>query len=517
VGLRALGVLASRRIPRNGESNTMACHGRLARLGWLLLLLAPAPALAAASQDAWDAIYVGRDKVGHTHIKVAPVKDKQGKEYLRVQVNTVLSFKRGKDRANMEVRYGTIETKEGSVLRLDTRTLAGRDEIKVAGDVVNGEINLSIEGGGQRQSQRIPWGDDVRGPYGAELSLSRDPIQPGQTRDIRIYIPDMNRICTTHLQAKDREKVTLGGDVSRELLRIEQSITGADGKPMPELDTTFWIDQSGQILKSHTNLLGGMTSYRTTEAAAKAPNGQFDLLAATIMRVTQPIPDSEKARDIVYRVQATDADVKSLLPTDQRQTLSVNGRGTAVLEVKTDGTQTGQPGSATVNEEFLRPNPLINSDDPVIQEKMREAVGERTDPWLKAIAIENWVHKYINNGRNFETAFASASEVVRTRTGDCSEHGVLTAALCRAAGIPTRCVVGLVYVDKFKGFGPHLWNEVYVNGRWVAIDATWDQAQVDATHIKIADSSLDGVAPFDAFLPVLRVVDKVKIEPVEIR
>jgi hypothetical protein len=77
--------------------------------------------------------------------------------------------------------------------------------------------------------------------------------------------------------------------------------------------------------------------------------------------------------------------------------------------------------------------------------------------------------------------------------------------------------VGLLYVDKFKGFGPHMWNEVLVNGRWVAIDSAFNQSEVDATHIKLAESSLDGVAPFETFLPILRVVDGVTIEPVEIR
>ena len=77
------------------------------------LVGAAAAARAAEDRDAWDAIYIGAEKVGHTHIKVGTVKDSRGREFYRVQVNTVLSFKRGDDRVNMEVRYGTIETAEG--------------------------------------------------------------------------------------------------------------------------------------------------------------------------------------------------------------------------------------------------------------------------------------------------------------------------------------------------------------------------------------------------------------------
>jgi transglutaminase-like putative cysteine protease len=89
--------------------------------------------------------------------------------------------------------------------------------------------------------------------------------------------------------------------------------------------------------------------------------------------------------------------------------------------------------------------------------------------------------------------------------------------MCRAEGVPARVVTGLVYVPLQGGFGFHLWNEVYVNRRWVAIDSAYDQTQVDATHLKLSDSSLSGVAPFESFLPVARVFGKLKMETVEVR
>ena len=139
-----------------------------------------------------------------------------------------------------------------------------------------------------------------------------------------------------------------------------------------------------------------------------------------------------------------------------------------------------------------------------------------TDPWQKALRIARWVKRNIT-GKNFTKGFAAASEVARDLTGDCTEHSVLTAAMCRAAGIPARVVIGLVYEPEvLKGFGYHMWNEVYVNRRWIAIDSLWDQSTVDAVHIKLTDSSLDGVSPFEAFLPMVRVMGKMAIEPLEV-
>jgi transglutaminase-like putative cysteine protease len=169
-----------------------------------------------------------------------------------------------------------------------------------------------------------------------------------------------------------------------------------------------------------------------------------------------------------------------------------------------------------VDAQFSRPNALIDSEDSVVRRLAAEAVGNVTDPWQKAVQIEHWVAQNLKE-KNFSTAFAPASEVARDLTGDCTEHGVLTAAMCRAAGIPARVAVGLIYAENLGGFGFHLWNEVYVNRRWVALDAAFDQSAVDAVHIKLSDSSLEGVAPFEAFLPVVRVLGKLAIKPLEIR
>ena len=45
------------------------------------------------------------------------------------------------------------------------------------------------------------------------------------------------------------------------------------------------------------------------------------------------------------------------------------------------------------------------------------------------------------------TGFASASETVRSREGDCTEHAMLLAALLRADHIPSRVCTGVVYSE----------------------------------------------------------------------
>ena len=471
---------------------------------------------AKADTESWDAVYIGGSKIGHMRIRVAPVKDGE-RQLTRVLVDFLLSFKRGNDSSTIELQYGTIETPDGQVLRLDTRTYVAQQVIRVHGDVIDGKMKLKLENGSQKQEKVIPWTPDTFGPYGAEMSLSRKPIKPGEIRKVKTFIPDLNKVGEATLTARGIEPVALGGGANRDLLRIDQEITFEDGKKAPEMNTTLWVDEGGQILKSFTDANGGMATYRTTKEAALREGPKVDLIQASIVKVGRKISNPENSRDVVYKVTMTDADPAQLFPNDRRQTIKANGEpGTAVLEVKTAGPEAGTAGPEAVDPEYLRPNPLITSDDPRVVALARRAVGATADPWAKAQAITKWVATNLKD-KNFETTFAPADEVARTLAGDCTEHGVLTAAMCRAEGIPARVATGLVYATHLGGFGFHMWNEVYVNRRWVAIDSTFDQTQVDSVHIKLSDSSLDGVAPFETFLAVSRVFGKLKLEAVEIR
>lgn len=471
------------------------------------------------SLESWDAIFISGKRVGAVHTKVTPLEEK-GKKYFRVEVTTNLSFKRLNDTVTMRQRFGTIETIEGEVLRLDTRTNSGGGEIRTFGDVLeSGELQLTMEGNGQTRSTTVPWGKDVRGPYVVEQSLARKKIAEGETRDLKSYVPDLNKIITIKLTARKSEPVELGGGASRDLLKVDSTVTTADGGRIPELDTTYWVDEGGQILKTFTDAFGGYTTYRTTRESAEAPvgNERLDLLASSIIKTASRINSSETVRQAKYTLKSNGLDLRPLIPDDIRQKAALVDEGkSGTLEVTTQDRMSGPEGPETVDDEYLAASPLVNADDSRIQDVATTATRGITEDWLKVVALNNWVSRNLKR-KNFAVAFAPASSVVRNLSGDCTEHSVLLAALCRAAEIPAKTVVGLVYVDSLGGFGFHMWNEVYVNRRWVAVDATFRQTEVDATHIKLGESSLSTVAPYETFLSVVRVFNRLSIEPLEVR
>lgn len=481
----------------------------------LSALLGAAVARGDERRESWDAVFIAGKKVGYIHTIVEPVKASDGRELLRVQVQTQLRFKRLNDTVTMQTRYGTVETKDGQVLRMDSRSLVGPNEMRVYGDVVNGKMELALEGGGNRQVVTLDWPDDVRGPYGPEQSMSREPMAPGQVRVVPTFIPDLNKIGRTELTARSHEEVELGGGTRMTLLRVDSRVTGLDGSALPGMNSTYWVDLNGQILKSETDVFGGLVTYRTTREAALAPiKSPLDLVKVSIVPVARRISRPERTREALYRVTLDGIRADEVFPSDPRQRLRVGSDGTTLLEVRTAGgffRATNEPGP-----EYLAANPVINSEDPRVVELSRRATAGAADALSKALAINKWVSDNVKE-KNFETSFATASDVARDLSGDCSEHAVLCAAMCRAAAIPARVVIGLVYAEKLEGFGYHMWVEAFANGAWIALDPTFGQSEVDAVHIKLNDSSLAGVSPYESFLDVVRVFSKLKLDPLEIR
>ena len=139
---------------------------------------------------------------------------------------------------------------------------------------------------------------------------------------------------------------------------------------------------------------------------------------------------------------------------------------------------------------------MINPEDEVIiklHEQSTASLPEEATTLDRADAMREFVFDFIEE-KNLSTAFASASEVARTRMGDCSEHGVLLAALLRADGIPSRVVHGLVYVPGFGkkkqgAFGWHMWTQAQIDGNWVDVDATLP-VRFSGGHITTGTSSL---------------------------
>ncbi len=124
-----------------------------------------------------------------------------------------------------------------------------------------------------------------------------------------------------------------------------------------------------------------------------------------------------------------------------------------------------------IKDKYLENNEKYHFDHPVIQNAVKEAVGEETNAYL----IFRKIFNYLIDNMYYEMSggWNTAPTVLARGNGSCSEYSFVYIAMCRAAGLPARYVGSVVvrgddasYDDVF-----HRWVEVYLpNYGWVPID-----------------------------------------------
>lgn len=131
----------------------------------------------------------------------------------------------------------------------------------------------------------------------------------------------------------------------------------------------------------------------------------------------------------------------------------------------------------------------IQTDHPRIRETAAIIKGDETNALRLFRKIAMWVHNSIDK-KNYKTNLASAVETLEHKQGDCTEHSFLTAALARAAGIPSRIAMGLYCSGEH--FSCHMWVEALVaEDLWAAVDPAMGQIEPDALHLKIYHGDFD--------------------------
>jgi transglutaminase-like putative cysteine protease len=137
-------------------------------------------------------------------------------------------------------------------------------------------------------------------------------------------------------------------------------------------------------------------------------------------------------------------------------------------------------------DEFLAPTVAIQCDNQALVDKARRVLGEPKDAVAASRKLTSWVFAALD--KEPTASFPTALDVLKHMKGDCNEHAVFFAALARAAGIPTKVAVGLVYLN--GAFYYHAWNEVFL-GEWVPVDATFGEFPAGAMRLKLSEGGLD--------------------------
>lgn len=468
--------------------------------------------------DYWFAVGVDGQRIGYVNWSAKEVEQKDktfaiGVRYLNL---TISRF------GQLVTQWGeesTVESAEGEVLLTSMRQGLGKDQALALTGVVDGKV-LRIKGDGAAAGAHdTPWPGGVVGLV-REPKLFRElKLQPGASFEYPSYIPTVNRVVKTTTTFEAEESKALWPNLpARKLLRFVTKPEPIGGVKLPA--STTWVDAETfepLLLETDFPALGGrLTFLRTTREAATVPvTRPVEIFNVQSIQLDREIPGIHGKSSVVYKVSVPrDDDPATVFAADHRQqvkNLNAQQRTFELHVFSSRGPEKAAEAQPVPGQEFTGSSYFINWDNEVVKGHTRKALAglpATATAWEKAVAIERWV-KANMKAFEFSQAMATADNVARTLQGDCTEYAMLATAMCRAAGVPARTALGLVYAPGGNGkpyLAYHMWFEVYAQEQWLPLDATLGLGGVGPGHIKITDHSWHEEKSFAPLLPVLRAL-----------
>ena len=435
------------------------------------------------TEAQWRGVYYRGEKIGFTVGQVVPTDDGfELQEDGRLQMSLLGA-------TTPAILKTTARVDQAFTLRsFDFSLDPGTGPLTLSGRLEGLRLSLEIRSGaGTRTEVRT-----LAEPPALMLNLGRRlasaGLADGATHRFMVFDPATLTNAPVAVHIGRREVVMTGGRPTP-AFRAELSFAG--------ITTTSWITDTGEVIREESPL--GLLSVREPQEQATqlavSSRVQADMLAAAAVVPTMRARIDEPRDVAKLRLQIDGVDTAAL---------ALDGAGQAwapdVLEL-VDARRL-RPGPADPERAmYLRPEPLIESDDPAIVAEAQRMTEGATSPRERAERLVRAVNGLLDKTPTISVP--SAREVLRTKVGDCNEHTALYVALARAVGIPTRVNVGLAYV--LGAFYYHAWPEVYLEegdgrGLWLPVDPTFNQFPADATHVRLLRGGLDKQA---AILPLI--------------
>ncbi len=486
---------------------------------WICLVCAPSVCRAAeeeALQDDWHCIYLQSMKVGYEHQRITRGAE-DGRATFRTEVHDQFAIARAGMKLEFAIDTIMNEDAEGRLISFRRAMRQGPLAQASEGTVEGDELVLTRSQGANTVTSRVPAPKGLC-PWALHRLTDEKGYEPGTTYTVKAFVPDFpDRDIDVTVTVGQAEPVQVF-EVTKWLHRMDTRLS-----ILPQFPLTQWVDGSGTVWLTRAVLGPGLTleMRKATEEIAIAPGEPAELLLTTLVRTDVPIaqPRSlERLQVLLLPVEGVTTEPE--VPAGPYQQVQRVGGGLMLTVTRAHGDPAKTyrlPYGEGEHADLLGPNQWFETEDPLIVQMSRDAVGEETDALSAARCIERYVHEAITQ-KDLSLGMATAAETARQKAGYCTEHAVLAAALARAAGIPSRIVAGIVYVGELPGqqggaFAYHMWTEVYV-GEWLPIDAAL--AGHDATHIALARSSLNGPSePLEIASAVIRFVGKVRAQVIE--
>jgi hypothetical protein len=482
----------------------------------------PAETPAEVIQEIWEETYLQGVKVGFTKTEVAKVREGDATR-VRCRQTGELHLKRDGQSSDQSMIFTCWQTADGKLVRFESQMEGGGSKTLGTGQVVGNQLRTQTLTVGNTQRQFFDWQPEYGGYIAVDESLRKQPLKPKEKRTIVSLTAPINSPAVTHLTADDYELTPLRTG-EKKLLKVRASTFLGE----QTLDSELWVTDQGEILKTRQPL--GLETYRTTKLIATnlATIGEVDLLRSTIVKPKDSTPNRQRgtgelgtalasAHRAVYLVRLKEGNpANSFSNCASQQLEEIDGHSARLIitALRPDFPEGFDFREISIPYDLL-PTSYIQSDDAEVVRLANSVANDEKDSWKVACALEKLVDEIITE-KNFASALATAAEVARSKAGDCTEHSVLFAAMCRARKIPARVAFGLIYSEHLGGFAYHMWTEVWISDRWIPMDATLGRGGIGCDHLKLGDSNLKGSDSLAAMVSVAQVLNQLEIEILEV-
>lgn len=464
----------------------------------LPLLLWTAP--PGTVSDDWYSFLLNQQKVGYLHHHDAPAIWK-GEKAVKAERQMVIEVKRQGQAIRMEHDATAWFKPDGSPLHFRYASNEAGSKRLMEGEVTGQKLRVRIQTGDTTKTQLLPITPGLIFSSSLEWLLQKE-LKPGYQRKGQLI---------------DESQI----DVQPYAIKVLRQEVYA-GQPVYVVEETVgpMVTESKFRVKDGVRLLGelsgtGIQFKKVSAAEAKRFENPSDVFIRSSIPVKQRI---RRAKLGELRLLVSSRENRRIeLPQTSRQKVIPGAKGRLTLSLRPakapkKGMSLQQAGKDPTVRAYLMPTLYEDLSNPELMATAKRLRGQDTQVWPIAQRILDFVNGHIQV-KDLSKAYASATEVMASREGDCTEHSVLFSALAKSAGIPTRLITGLVYVDGSKPFfGYHAWVEVWTGDGWVEMDPTFDQTLADATHIRLAVGQSDAAGLREAGLAAAKAVGDLKLQ-----
>ncbi|MAB82354.1 MAG: hypothetical protein CMJ24_02820 [Phycisphaerae bacterium] len=468
--------------------------------------------LVQAGTNFWYEMKLAGSPAGWSHMT-----DGVEGEYRTVMNETAFRIRRAGAEVSMTVQIEWVESADGKPISMTSRQDLGTQQMTTIWTFEGDSIRIATEQGGRRNettvaAPTVPW----LTPGGVQDEFKRQAKAGKKKISMATLAPDFGPEPVNMVYTFTGTEQYAVGDEAQEVSVWSMSM---DKLPFPSVMkySADW-DMLVSEMKAPFGQIDMIMSTRA-EAMDSLDGKSPELMLSLMITPDKAIPNWLHARQGRFRLDTKDGAMPSLPSAGYQRIESLPDAGSVIQIMDLDKPSVASKADMA-NQEYRGTSGLVDTTDEKIHELVAKALdGVGDSDAERAEAMRGFVHRWISV-KNYGTAFASASETARNRTGDCSEHGVLLAAMLRVSDIPSRLATGLVYFkpdgDKGEGvYGWHMWTQAIIDGHWVDLDATLP-VPFTIGHVLADTSSLADDSGIGDQYNLLALIGNMEIDVIEV-